>query len=165
MISSTITGARRVSDTIGDPGGRRHGGGVRLDKTMIQAVVDGHMGPFTLRLGDCVNPILRPAGMLIPTRTGALTFKAGFGQIAAPVPKAGMTADMAGSPRPFEVIPLIVTQMQGAISFGPPRQTDNLVDPNRIGQPGFVAVHPEPRFEGGTDSILPVRTVMVSGGP
>ena len=45
---------------------------------MIQADVDGRMGPFTLRLGDCVNPILRPAGMLIPTRTGALIFKEGL---------------------------------------------------------------------------------------
>jgi hypothetical protein len=132
---------------------------------MIQADVDGRMGPFTLRLGGCVNPMLRPAGILIPNRTGALTFKAGIGQIAAPVPKAGMTAEMAGSPRPFGVIPLVVTQMQGAISFGQPRQTDVLADPNRIGRPGSVAVYPEPRFEGGPDTIPPVRTVVVSGGP
>jgi hypothetical protein len=33
---------------------------------MIQAGVDRRMGPFTLRVGDCVNPMLRPAGMLMP---------------------------------------------------------------------------------------------------
>ncbi|MEY3309426.1 MAG: hypothetical protein RLZZ413_3464 [Pseudomonadota bacterium] len=132
---------------------------------MIQADVDRRMGPFTLRAGDCVNPMLRPTGILMPNRTRALTFKTGFGQIAAPLRKAGRTAEMAGSPCPFKVIPLVVTQMRGVISFGQPRQTDNLVDPNRTGQPGSVAVYPEPIFDGGTDSILPVRTAVFSGGP
>lgn len=105
---------------------------------MIQAGVDGRMGPFTLRAGDCVNPMLRPAGMLMPNRTRALTFKAGFGQIAAPVRKAGRTAEMAGAPRPFKVIPLVVIQRQGVFPLGSPARPITSLTPTGSGRPALT---------------------------
>lgn len=43
---------------------------VELDKTVVRAGVDGKLEQFTLRKGDVVNPMLRPAGILIPTEAG-----------------------------------------------------------------------------------------------
>jgi multidrug resistance efflux pump len=135
---------------------------VALDKTVIYAGVDGRMEQFTLRVGDYVNPMLRPAGILIPTRSGELTFEAGFGQIAAPVLKVGMAAELACASRPFEVIPMVVSQIQTAISSGQLRQTDILVDPNQIVEPGSVTVYLEPMFAGGTEGIPPGSTCMAN---
>ena len=39
---------------------------VELDKTVVRAGVDGRVEQFALRVGDIVNPIMRPAGVLIP---------------------------------------------------------------------------------------------------
>jgi len=39
---------------------------VDLDKTVIRAGVDGRVEQFTLRPGDIITPIMRPAGVLIP---------------------------------------------------------------------------------------------------
>lgn len=133
-----------------------------LDRTAIYAGVDGRMEQFTLRVGDYVNPMLRPTGILIPARAGAHTFQARFGQISAPVLKTGMTAEMACASRPFEVIPIVVTQVQSAISSGQLRQTDILVDPNQIVVRGSVTVYLEPLFEGGTDNIPPGSTCMAN---
>ena len=135
---------------------------VALDKTVIYAGVDGRMEQFTLRVGDYVNPMLRPAGILIPGQKGDLTFQAGFGQIASPVLEVGMTAEMACSSRPFEVIPMVVTQVQSAISSGQLRQTDILVDPTQVVQPGSVLVYLEPMFAGGTANIPPGSTCMAN---
>ena len=43
---------------------------VELDKTVVYAHVDGTLEQFTLRKGDIVNPLMRPAGILIPSRPG-----------------------------------------------------------------------------------------------
>ena len=40
---------------------------------------------FTLRKGDIVNPMMRPAGILIPSEAGRWGVIAGFGQIEAQV--------------------------------------------------------------------------------
>ncbi|RPH36662.1 MAG: HlyD family secretion protein, partial [Planctomycetota bacterium] len=53
---------------------------VDLDKTVVRAGVDGHMEQFTLRVGDIVNPLMRPAGVLIPADAGRGRLQAGFGQ-------------------------------------------------------------------------------------
>ena len=44
---------------------------VELDKTVVHAGVDGILEQFTLRKGDIVNPLMRPAGVLIPRRPAA----------------------------------------------------------------------------------------------
>lgn len=40
---------------------------VELDKTVVRAGVDGRVEQFLLRPGDVVNPLMRPAGVLIPS--------------------------------------------------------------------------------------------------
>ena len=40
---------------------------VDLDKTFVRAGVDGRVEQFLLRSGDVVNPMIRSAGVLIPT--------------------------------------------------------------------------------------------------
>ena len=43
---------------------------VDLDKTFVRAGVDGRVEQFALRVGDVVNPLMRPAGVLIPEGAG-----------------------------------------------------------------------------------------------
>ena len=43
---------------------------VELAKTVIRAGVSGRVEQFALRVGDIVNPIMRPAGVLIPEGAG-----------------------------------------------------------------------------------------------
>jgi multidrug resistance efflux pump len=58
---------------------------VEYDKTFIRAGVDGRVEQFALRPGDLVNPMMRPAGILIPEGAGQRALQAGFGQIEAQV--------------------------------------------------------------------------------
>jgi multidrug resistance efflux pump len=66
---------------------------VELSKTVVRAGVSGQIEQFVLRVGDIVNPLMRPAGVLIPDDTGR-TLLAGFGQIEAQVMKVGMAAEV-----------------------------------------------------------------------
>lgn len=134
----------------------------QLDKAVIYAGVDGTMQQFTLRVGDYVNPMLRPAGILIPRGSGRLAFMAGFGQISAQVLKAGMTAEMSCASKPFVVIPMVITEFQDVISSGQLRQTDLLVDATQVTAPGSVLVYMEPMFAGGTDGIPPGSTCFAN---
>jgi multidrug resistance efflux pump len=43
---------------------------VDLDKTFVRAGVTGRVEQFALRTGDVVNPLMRPAGILIPEGAG-----------------------------------------------------------------------------------------------
>src|SRR3984893_14083745 len=54
---------------------------VDLDKTFVRAGVSGRVEQFLLRTGDVVNPLMRPAGILIPEGAGQGVLQAGFGQI------------------------------------------------------------------------------------
>lgn len=134
----------------------------QLDKTIVYAGVAGEMQQFTLRVGDYVNPMIRPAGILIPTGAGRLAFVAGFGQISAQVLKVGMTAEMSCASKPFVVIPMVITEFQDVISSGQLRQTDQLVDASQVTKPGSVLVYMEPMFEGGVDSIPPGSTCFAN---
>jgi multidrug resistance efflux pump len=58
---------------------------VELDKTVVRAGVDGRVEQFALRVGDIVNPLMRPAGVLIPEGAGQRSLQAGFGQIEAQI--------------------------------------------------------------------------------
>src|SRR5690606_18400893 len=62
---------------------------VELNKTVVYAGFDGYIEQFTLRKGDIVNPLMRPAGVLIPTEAGRQALIAGFEQIEAQVMKPG----------------------------------------------------------------------------
>jgi multidrug resistance efflux pump len=91
---------------------------VDLNKTTIRAGVDGRVEQFGLRVGDIVNPMVRSAGVLIPSNAGR-TLSAGFGQIEAQVMKIGMVAEATCVSKPWAIIPMVVTRCAGLHRRGP----------------------------------------------
>jgi multidrug resistance efflux pump len=128
---------------------------VELDKTIVRAGVAGTVQQFTLRPGDVVNTMIRPAGILVPTGAGKGTLIAGFGQIEAQVMKRGMIAEATCVGKPFTIIPLVVTEVQNVIAAGQLRPSDQLVDVQQMAQPGTLTVFLQPLYEGGLDDIPP----------
>ena len=128
---------------------------VELDKTVVRAGVAGSVQQFTLRAGDVVNPMLRPAGILVPAEAGRVALIAGFGQIEAHVMKVGMIGEVTCVAKPFAVIPMVVTQVQDVIAAGQLRPTDQLIDVQQMAQPGTITVFLEPLFAGQLAGIPP----------
>jgi multidrug resistance efflux pump len=128
---------------------------VELNKTVLYAGVDGLIEQFALRKGDIVNPLMRPAGLLIPADAGRRGLWAGFGQIEANVMKVGMIGEVTCVGRPLEIIPMVVTEVQDLIAAGQIRPTDLLIDPQQTTTPGTIAAFMEPLYEGGLAGILP----------
>ena len=125
---------------------------VELDQTLVVAGTDGVVQQFALRAGDVVNPMLRPAGILVPTRhvTGLV---AGFGQIESQVIKVGMVGEVTCPAIPFTVIPMVVTDVQDVIAAGHLRPTDQLQDVAAFAQPGTITAIMEPLYEGALDRL------------
>jgi multidrug resistance efflux pump len=124
-------------------------------KTVIRAGVSGQVEQFSLRVGDVVNPLLRPAGVLIPEGAGQRSLQAGFGQIEAQVMKVGMAAEVTCVSKPMTIIPMVVTDVQDFIAAGQFRGGEQLVDPQQVTRPGTILVFLEPLYEGGLDGVLP----------
>jgi multidrug resistance efflux pump len=121
---------------------------VDLDKTTIRAGVDGRVEQFSLRPGDLVAQIMRPAGILIPDEAGRNVLQAGFGQIEAQVIRPGMVGEAACISVPFRIIPLVVTEVQSVIAAGQLRPTDQLVDPMQVTRPGAITAYLGPLSRG-----------------
>jgi multidrug resistance efflux pump len=128
---------------------------VELDKTVVRAGVDGRVEQFTLRVGDIVNPLMRPAGVLIPEGAGKGRLQAGFGQIEAQIIKVGMAAEVTCASKPWTVIPMVVTGVQDFIAAGQIRSGEQLLDPQQVTRPGTILVFMEPLYEGGFDGVTP----------
>jgi multidrug resistance efflux pump len=128
---------------------------VDLEKTVIRAGVTGRVEQFTLRVGDIVNPLMRPAGVLIPEGAGRGRLQAGFGQIEAQVMKVGMAAEVTCVSKPWTVIPMVVTGVQDFIAAGQFRGGEQLIDPQQVMRPGTILVFLEPLYEGGLDGVTP----------
>lgn len=128
---------------------------VELAKTTVRAGVDGTLEQFTLRKGDIVNPLMRPAGVLIPAEAGRWGLIAGFNQLEAQVMKVGMVAEATCISNPMKIIPMVVTNVQDLIATGQVRADDQLVDPQQVTTPGTVMVYLEPLFEGTFDAVPP----------
>ncbi|MBY4590590.1 MULTISPECIES: HlyD family secretion protein [Rhizobium] len=128
---------------------------VELDKTIVRAGVAGTVQQFTLRRGDVVNAMLRPAGILVPEGAGQSTLIAGFGQIEAQVMKKGMIAEATCIGKPFTIIPMVVTDVQEVIAAGQLRATDQLIDVQQTAQPGTLTVFLQPLYPGGLDGVPP----------
>jgi multidrug resistance efflux pump len=128
---------------------------VDLKKTVIRAGVSGRVEQFTLRVGDVVNPLMRPAGLLIPEGAGRKAIQAGFGQVEAQVMKVGMVAEVTCISKPWSVIPMVVTVVQDFIAAGQLRSSEQLVDPQQVLRPGTILVFLEPLYEGGLDGVTP----------
>jgi multidrug resistance efflux pump len=128
-----------------------------LDKTLIRAGVAGRVEQFLLQVGDLVNPVLRPAGVLVPEDRGLrrVVLAAGFGQIEAQVMSPGMVAEVACASLPWTVIPAVVTNVQGFVATGQLRSTDQLIDIQQFREPGTVLVTLEPIYPGGLDRVVP----------
>jgi multidrug resistance efflux pump len=126
-----------------------------IAKATVYAGTDGTVTQFKLQPGDIVNPILRPAGILVPAESGIGRFQAGFGQISAQVLKVGMITEITCASKPLAVIPMVITEIQGAISSGQLRPTDQLIDVQDRARPGTVMVVLEPVFEGHANAIPP----------
>ena len=127
---------------------------VDLDKTVIRAGFSGQIEQFVLRVGDIVNPLMRPAGILIPDEAGR-TLTAGFGQIEAQVMKPGMIAEVTCVSKPFAIIPMVVTDVQDYIAAGQFRGGEQLIDPQQVAKPGTLIAFLEPLFKGGLDGVTP----------
>ena len=128
---------------------------VDLDKTVVRAGVNGRVEQFVLRVGDIVNPLMRPAGVLIPEGAGQRSLQAGFGQIEAQIMKEGMIAEVTCVSKPFTVIPMVVTNVQDYIAAGQFRGGEQLVEAQQVTRPGTLLVFLEPLFKGGLDGVTP----------
>jgi len=129
-----------------------HEAQVALDKTLVVAGTGGIVQQFGLRPGDVVNPMLRPAGILVPDRlvTGLL---AGFGQIEAQVIEPGMIGEVTCIAMPWQIIPVVVTEVQPVIAAGQVRPTDTLIDLQQVARPGTITAIMEPLYAGGLDAL------------
>jgi multidrug resistance efflux pump len=128
---------------------------VDLEKTIVRAGVTGRVEQFALRVGDIVNPLMRPAGVLIPEVAGQRSLQAGFGQIEGQIMKVGMTAEVTCVSKPFTIIPMVVTAVQDFIAAGQFRGGEQLVDPQQVTRPGTLLVFLEPLYKGGLDGVTP----------
>jgi len=128
---------------------------VDLSKTVVRAGVNGRVEQFALRPGDIVNPMMRPAGILIPEEAGQRVLFAGFGQIEAQVMKVGMIAEVTCVSKPFTIIPMVVTDVQDYIAAGQFRGGEQLIDAQQITRPGTLLVQLEALYKGGMEGVTP----------
>jgi multidrug resistance efflux pump len=128
---------------------------VDLQKTVIRAGVSGRVEQFALRVGDIVNPFMRPAGILIPEGAGRRSLQAGFGQIEAQIMKAGMIAEVTCVSKPWTIIPMVVTEVQDFIAAGQFRGGEQLMDAQQVARPGTLLVYLEPLYAGGIEDVTP----------
>jgi multidrug resistance efflux pump len=129
-----------------------HEARVSLAKTLVVAGTDGLVQQFALRPGDVVNPMLRPAGILVPDRKFTALL-AGFGQVEAQVLKPGMIGEVACIAKPWQIIPMVVTEVQDVIASGQVKPTDTLVDIQQLARPGTISVIMEPLYAGQLDDL------------
>jgi multidrug resistance efflux pump len=128
---------------------------VDLAKTVVYAGVSGRVEQFVLKVGDIVNPLGRPAGILVPTSVGERALIAGFGQIESQVMKVGMAAEVACASKPWTIIPMVVTQVQEYIAAGQVRAGEQLIDVQQVSRPGTLTVFMEPLYKDGLAGITP----------
>jgi multidrug resistance efflux pump len=134
---------------------------VELDKTSIRAGVDGRVEQFLLRPGDIVNPLMRPAGVLIPDGAGQRGLQAGFGQIEAQVLKSGMIAEATCSSLPWTIIPMVITNVQDYIAAGQFRGGEQLIDASAA-KPGTILAFLEPLEKNGLADVTAGSSCIVN---
>jgi multidrug resistance efflux pump len=135
---------------------------VEYDKTFVRAGVDGRVEQFFLRVGDIVNPLMRPAGILIPEGSGQRSLQAGFGQIEAQVMKVGMVAEAACISKPWTIIPMVVTGVQDYIAAGQFRGGEQLLEAQNTMRPGTILVFLEPMYKGGLEGVTAGSSCIVN---
>ncbi|UAB87847.1 HlyD family secretion protein [Ruegeria sp. SCSIO 43209] len=126
-----------------------------LDKTVVNAGVTGRVEQFGLQVGDYVSPLLRPAGILVPSSSGHDRFQAAFSQLSAQVVKPGMIGELGCMTKPFTVIPVVVVEVQDVIPSGQIRPSDELRDVQSNTNPGSILVYLEPLYKSMADDVPP----------
>ncbi|MEO9649541.1 MAG: biotin/lipoyl-binding protein [Roseobacter sp.] len=127
---------------------------VEIGKMTVVAGTSGTVEQFALQIGDIVNPILRPAGILVPEGRGSKRFQAGFSQISTQVVKQGGVAEIMCASKPFTVIPMVIVEVQDVFASGQFRPGDTLVDVQSANnQAGSIVAILEPIYPGQTDEI------------
>lgn len=129
-----------------------------LEKTVVYADIPGRITQLILQPGDIVNPMFRPAGLLVPekgTKYGNQSVQAGFNQLASQVIKVGTVSEITCMSKPFAIIPMVVTDVQTSIAAGQLRPTDQMIDLQDRARPGTLTVRMEPLYEDGLDGVLP----------
>lgn len=134
---------------------------VEYEKTFIRAGVDGRVEQFALRPGDVVNPMMRPAGILIPEGAGRRALQAGFAQIEAQVLKPGMIAEAACVSTPWTIIPMVITSVQDYIAAGQFRGGEQLIDASAA-RPGTILTIMEPLEKGGLEDVTAGSSCIVN---
>lgn len=125
---------------------------VALKKTLVVAGTNGILQQFALRPGDVVNPMLRPAGILVPERK-LMALLGGFGQIESQVMKVGMIGEVTCIAIPWTIVPVVVTEVQDVVAAGQVRATDTLVDVQQMARPGTITAILEPLYAGQLDAL------------
>jgi multidrug resistance efflux pump len=128
---------------------------VELAKTVVRAGVSGRVEQFVLQVGDIVNPMARPAGVLVAHSAFRPSLQAGFGQIEGQVMRPGMLAEATCISQPWTIIPMVVTRVQDFIAAGQFRAGEQLIDPGQVTRPGTILAILEPLYEGGLDGVTP----------
>ena len=128
---------------------------VELEKTIVYAGVEGRVTQFFLTPGDIVNPIFRPAGILVPSATAGKAVQAGFNQLASRVVKPGTLAEITCFSNPFVIIPMVVITVQPVIAAGQGRPSDQLIDVQHRAKPGTLLAGMAPLYPDGMDGIVP----------
>ncbi|MES0879547.1 HlyD family secretion protein [Roseibium sp. SCP14] len=135
---------------------------VELGKMTVYAGVDGSISQFVLRPGDIVNPLMRPAGILIPADAQQERIVAGFGQIEAQVLKRGMVAEAFCPAMPFKIIPLVVTEVQTQIASGQVSAGSQLYDTSEAVKPSTITTILEPLYPDGFELLPPGAVCTVN---
>jgi hypothetical protein len=78
---------------------------------------------------------------------------AGFGQIESRVIKPGMIGEVTCVAKPWEIVPVVVTQVQDVLAAGQIRPTDQIIGVEQLPKPGTITVLLEPLFEGALDDL------------
>lgn len=135
---------------------------VALQKRVVYAGVSGRVEQFILRVGDVVNPLMRPAGILIPDGAGRAQIQAGFNQIESSVIRRGLIAEALCVAKPMTIIPMVVVDIQGVIAAGQVRAGELLIDVQQQAKQGTLTVFLEPLYEGGLDGVTPGSNCIVN---
>lgn len=135
---------------------------VEIEKMTVYAGTAGRVEQLSLQEGDIVNPILRPAGILVPLTSGHNRFQAGFPQISAGIVKQGGVAEMSCVSKPFTIIPMVIVEVQDVIAAGQVRPSDRLLGSQDVLEPGNITVFLEPIYPGQTDDIPPGSRCMAN---
>jgi len=127
-------------------------------KRTIYAHIDGELQQFALQPGDFVNPMIRSAGIIVPSSgmaSGKEAVQAGFNQLTANIIKVGTFAEITCMSKPFTIIPMKVASVQSVIATGQIRAVETLLDIRERARPGTLTVKLVPLYEGGLEGVIP----------